>query len=86
MWKRYTSQAEGSGHGGMDFYVLNAFVECLKRKQPFPIDIYDAAAWMCITPLSEQSVAQGGEPQDFPDFTRGRWVERKPVFAFGDEY
>ncbi len=86
LWKRFTSQAEGSGHGGMDFFVLQAFIEGIKRKQPFPIDVYDAAAWLSITPLSEQSIAEGGEPQDVPDFTRGRWIERKPLFGLGDEY
>jgi len=86
LWKRFENQAEGSGHGGMDFFVLNALVECLKRGAPFPIDVYDAAAWKVITPLSEQSIAQGGKPQDFPDFTRGRWVNRSPSFGFSDAY
>jgi predicted dehydrogenase len=86
LWKRYENRAEGAGHGGMDFFVLNAFVECLKRKEPFPIDVYDAAAWQCITPLSEQSIAEGGEPQEFPDFTRGAWIRRRPVFAVKEEY
>lgn len=41
-----------------------------------PIDVYDMAAWMAITPLSEQSVAHGGMPQAIPDFTRGKWMYR----------
>lgn len=86
LWKRFDSRAEGSGHGGMDFFVLNALVECLKRGAPFPIDVYDAASWKVITPLSEQSISQGGEPQEFPDFTRGRWVNRSPSFGFSDAY
>jgi predicted dehydrogenase len=86
LWKAYESRAEGAGHGGMDFYVLNAYVECLKRKAPFPIDVYDAAAWKAVTPLSEQSIAEGGEPQAFPDFTRGRWTVHRPIFALGDAY
>ena len=53
---------------------------------PPPLDVYAAAAWSVITPLSEQSIAEGGEPQTFPDFTKGRWVRRKPVFGFGDNY
>ncbi len=43
-----------------------------------PIDVYDMAAWMSITPLSEQSVAHGGMPQAIPDFTRGKWILREP--------
>ena len=41
-----------------------------------PIDVYDMAAWMAITPLSEQSIAHGGMPQAIPDFTRGQWIHR----------
>ncbi|HDS07693.1 MAG TPA: Gfo/Idh/MocA family oxidoreductase [Bacteroides sp.] len=86
LWKRYGGYAEGTGHGGMDFFVVHAFVECVKRKVNPPLDAYDAAAWSAITPLSEQSIARGGEPMEFPDFTRGNWINRKPVFAMANEY
>ncbi len=86
LWKRYAPRAEGAGHGGMDFFVCHAFVESVKRQVPPPLDAYDAAAWSAVTPLSEQSIASGGAPQLFPDFTRGRWIERAPVFALDDEY
>ena len=86
LWRKYGEYAEGSGHGGMDFFVDNAFVETVKRKIDPPIDAYDAAAWSAITPLSERSIENNGEPQDFPDFTRGRWMKRKPVFALGDDF
>ncbi|MCK4749672.1 MAG: Gfo/Idh/MocA family oxidoreductase [Bacteroidales bacterium] len=86
MWKRHGDYAEGSGHGGMDFFVDHAFVEIVKRKLEAPLDAYDAAAWSAITPLSERSIENNGEPQDFPDFTRGRWMKRKPAFALGDDF
>jgi hypothetical protein len=86
LWKKYADLATGSGHGGMDFFVLHAFVEALKRRAPTPLDAYDAAAWSAISPLSEMSVAAGGAPQSFPDFTRGRWLTRAPAFALTDAY
>lgn len=86
LWQKYGTQAEGAGHGGMDFFVDNAFVEIVKRKAPAPLDAYDAAAWSAVTPLSEQSIAEGGQLVSFPDFTRGRWINRKPVFALDDTY
>jgi len=87
LWKRYGEFAAGSGHGGMDFFVDNAFIESVKRKVKPPLDAYDAAAWSAISPLSERSITNGGEPQDFPDFTRGRWISNKPIFAVNsDEY
>ena len=78
LWQKFGEYAQGSGHGGMDFFVLNAFVESAKQNIAPPLDVYDAAAWSAITPLSEASIANNGEPQDFPDFTRGLWVRRKP--------
>jgi predicted dehydrogenase len=86
LWKKYGTYAEGSGHGGMDFFVDNAFVEIVKRTAEAPIDAYDAAAWSAVTPLSEISIAGGGEVVDFPDFTRGKWLTRKSVFALNDSY
>jgi len=86
LWKKYGEYASGSGHGGMDFFVLNAFVESAKQNIAPPLDAYDAAAWSAITPLSEASIANNGEPQDFPDFTRGLWVGRQPYNWIKDTY
>jgi predicted dehydrogenase len=85
LWKRFTAEAEGSGHGGMDYFVDNAFIECIKRNQAFPLDVYDLASWYAITPLSERSIQQGGKPQQFPDFTKGAWKTRQPVFGMDNE-
>jgi predicted dehydrogenase len=86
LWKRYEDRAAGSGHGGMDFFVVNAFVESVKRGVEPPIDVYDAAAWSVISPLSEQSIAMGSAPVRFPDFTGGKWVTRRKIFGLSDEY
>jgi hypothetical protein len=48
--------------------------------------IYDAVAWSAITPLSEQSIAGGFKTLEFPDFTDGKWTDRKPIFALDDRY
>tara|TARA_R110001606_G_scaffold399277_1_gene583349 strand:+ start:7341 stop:8699 length:1359 start_codon:yes stop_codon:yes gene_type:complete len=86
LWKKYGELANGAGHGGMDFFVINAFVESAKLNVSPPMDAYDAAAWSAITPLSETSIENNGEPQDFPDFTRGNWVKRKPYNWIKDSY
>jgi predicted dehydrogenase len=86
LWQRFGNDAKAAGHGGMDFFVFNHFIESAKRNQAPQLDVYDAATWLAITPLSEASIATGSMPQPFPDFTRGRWTERKQDFAFGNEY
>jgi hypothetical protein len=47
------------------------------------MDVYDAAAWSCITELSERSVGDRSRPMDFPDFTRGRWKTAEPIGTIG---
>jgi len=86
LWKKYGKTAEGAGHGGMDFFVDHAFIECIKRGLDFPMDVYDYATWYSITPLSEKSIAEGGQVQHIPDFTRGKWKTRKNAFALSDDY
>lgn len=86
LWARWSKETAGAGHGGMDFFVIHSFVESIKRKVATPMDVYDAAAWSAITPLSEQSIELGNETVEFPDFTSGQWMYRKPVFALGNDY
>lgn len=86
LWKRWSNEASGSGHGGMDFYVVHMFIESVKKKTATQMDVYDAAAWSAITPLSERSIELGNETIEFPDFTNGKWMYRKPVFAFNDNF
>lgn len=86
LWKKYGADAKTAGHGGMDFFVFHHFVESAKLNVAPQIDVYDAATWLAITPLSEASIATGSTPQAFPDFTRGRWTMRKADFAMGDTF
>jgi hypothetical protein len=86
LWRKYAESAAGAGHGGMDYFVVHAFVEAVKAEAPMPIDIFDAVAWSAITPLSEQSIAEGFRTLEFPDFTKGKWKDRKPIFAFDARY
>ena len=90
LWKEYREFGLRGGHGGMDYLVMRAFIESIQNNRPFPIDVYDAASWMCITCLSEASIAQGSIPVAIPDFTDGRWLsrEKRPadMFSLDDIY
>lgn len=74
LWKDYERQGIRGGHDGMDYLVFRSFLEAVKEGSGVPIDVYDAASWMVVTCLSEQSVAMGGAPVPFPDFTEGKWI------------
>ena len=75
-WKE--NKAFGS-HGGMDGMVFTAFFDSVIKGTEPPIDVYDGALMMAITPLSEESVALGGTAVAVPDFTNGRFVTRPPL-------
>ena len=86
LWKTHFADAENAGHGGIDYFVLRGFIEAIKNKVAPPIDVYDAAAWSAISPLSEQSIAKNSASIKIPDFTRGKWKTNKPIFALNDSY
>jgi predicted dehydrogenase len=80
-WAEYLESGTKSGHGGIDYLTLRDFVGAVKRNERPPIDVYDAATWMAIAPLTERSIARGGDPVDVPDFTNGAWLSEDPVFG-----
>ncbi len=75
-WQNITQEEIDRGHGGMDVFCFRSFFDCLKNDLPMPVDVYDAAAWMSITPLTEQSIKTGGFVE-IPDFTRGAYKTRE---------
>ena len=80
MYKRLGALAtKMGGHGGMDFMMLYRAVECLRTGTPLDQNVYEGCLWSSVAPLSEASVAQGGMPQKFPDFTRDNWAQTKPL-------
>lgn len=66
------------GHGGMDFIMDWRLIDCLRNGLPLDQDVYDAALWSVITPLSEWSVANRSSSIDVPDFTCGLWADNMP--------
>ncbi len=67
------------GHGGMDFLMNWRLMDCLRNGLPVDMDVYDAATWSAISPLSEKSVANRSSSVDVPDFTSGAWKNNQPV-------
>ncbi len=67
------------GHGGMDFMMNWRLIDCLRNGIPLDMDVYDAALWSSVTPLSQQSIQNRSGSVDVPDFTSGHWKKNKPV-------
>ena len=81
LWKKLGKEAENAGHGGMDFIMAWRLVQCFREGLPYDMDVYDGAAWSAPFPLSAESVAKGSMPIKIPDFTRGKWSEKRAIFA-----
>jgi predicted dehydrogenase len=79
LWKRLNKVTKKSGHGGMDGMMIYRIVECLQKGLPLDQNVYEGCFWSAVGPLSERSVASGGTPQTFPDFTRGNWKTTEPL-------
>lgn len=74
VWKKYMEEGVKKGHGGMDWLVLKDFFDSVRSGTQTPIDVYDMASWMCVSALTEDSIAMGGQPVPIPDFTNGKWI------------
>lgn len=79
LWKEIGAQAQGAGHGGMDFIEDYRLIKCLREGTPTDFNVYDAAAISAVVGLSVQSVAKKSAAVEFPDFTRGGWKTAPPV-------
>jgi hypothetical protein len=83
LWRAYGERALPFGHSGADYIMLRRFVDSILGRTGPEQDVYDAATWSVVFPLSELSVAGRGKPVDFPDFTAGKWKIRTPVPIIG---
>ncbi|NKI25445.1 Gfo/Idh/MocA family oxidoreductase [Arenibacter sp. 6A1] len=72
------------GHGGMDFIMLYRLIDCFNNGKALDQDVYDAADWSVVTPLSGISIELGNIPVKFPDFTRGKWQEERRLGIMED--
>lgn len=80
LWRSLASDAAASiGHGGMDFVMLWHIVFCLRNGRTMDQNVYDATAWSAVVALSESSIRNRGDAQDFPDFTREAWKTASPL-------
>jgi predicted dehydrogenase len=79
LWKSESVQKAGVGHGGMDWLENWRLINCLREGLPTDQNVYDAAAWSVVGPLSEISNRSGSKPIKMPDFTRGRWRTTPPL-------
>lgn len=78
---RWWGKASGGSHGGADEVMLQRVLSAIAGKRPLPLTVYDSVTMSAIIDLSGRSIAKGGQPVAFPDFTRGKWKSSGRRFA-----
>jgi hypothetical protein len=66
-------------HGGMDFIMDWRTIDCLRNGLPLDQNVYDAALWSSVAPLSVWSVANRSNSISVPDYTAGAWKNNQPI-------
>jgi len=61
----------------IDLIADYRLIYCLQNGLPLDQDVYDAAEWSAVLPLSVVSAKHNGKPVRFPDFTRQSWDKIK---------
>jgi len=64
-------EAAESGHGGLDFFTFAHFADAVLRGIPLEFDVYKAVETAAPGILAAKSIAEGGTPQQAPDFRPG---------------
>jgi predicted dehydrogenase len=79
LWQQLETDAQGAGHGGMDYLEDYRLVNALLKGLEPDMDVYDAAVLSAVSELSERSIDAGSWPVQFPDFTRGMWKNKRDL-------
>ncbi len=70
-WKRQRDEANRTGHGGGDHFVLQEFVTAIHEGREPILNVYDAVSWSSIFPLSMLSIDRNNASVEIPDFKNG---------------
>lgn len=68
IWKEQLHDWYRNRTGSTGRYMLQEFARSIREGTKPPIDVYDAADWSVIIPLSQESVVNGSRPVKFPNF------------------
>ncbi|QRR00001.1 Gfo/Idh/MocA family protein [Dyadobacter sandarakinus] len=78
LWNKWSG---AHAQADADYAMMSSFIACVRTSSAPQLDVYDAAAWNAIKPLSQRSASLGGAPVEIPDFTRGKWQTNRRIFG-----
>lgn len=66
-WKQHEQQAQRTGHGGADYFVMMEFLAAVRGEKPPAVDVHYALDMTLPGLMSQVSIALGGRWVDVPD-------------------
>lgn len=80
LWESLGDLAEQyGGHGGGDWLMIYRFFDAFNDGRPLDQNVYEAATWSAVVPLTQISIEHDNAPVRFPDFTRGEWEQDREL-------
>jgi len=75
-YRAVSGNAEKSGHGGGDYYIVQDFLDAVRGIKEPSVDVYEACEWTAVGLLSSLSVSNRGRAMDMPDFRAASMREK----------
>ncbi len=78
-YKNATPEQLGAGHGGGDFFIVEDFIEAIRKNEQPELNVYKACEWTAVGLLSALSVTNGSRTLEVPHFRPAMPLEEKRV-------
>ncbi len=78
-YKNATPEQLGAGHGGGDFFIVEDFIQAIRKNEQPALDVYKACEWTAVGLLSALSVTNRSKTLQVPHFRPAMPLEEKRV-------
>ena len=78
-YKNATPEQLGAGHGGGDFFIVEDFIEAIRKNEQPELDVYKACEWTAVGLLSALSVTNHNKTLEVPHFRPAMPLEEKRI-------
>ncbi len=78
-YKNATPEQINAGHGGGDFFIVEDFIEAIRKNEQPELDVYKACEWTAVGLLSNLSVTNNGKTLEVPNFRANMPLEEKKI-------
>ena len=78
-YKNATPEQLHAGHGGGDFFIVEDFIQAIRKNEQPALDVYTACEWTAVGLLSALSVTNGGKTMSVPHFRKDMPLEERRI-------